>query len=130
MSYKCLVVDDEESILFAVSEYLRLYGCDVDCAGELEEAEALLSHNSYDAVIADLRLAGSYGTEGLQIISDIRQRCPNTRTILLTAYGSREIEAEARRRGVDVVLHKPKPLAEIVQIIFALLEKPHETMLA
>jgi DNA-binding response OmpR family regulator len=121
MSYKLLVIDDEESILFAMSEYFRLYGCDVDIAQEREEAEALISHCRYSAIIADLRLTGSYGTEGLQIISDVRQRCPGTLIILLTAYGSREIERDARTRGVDVILHKPKPLAEIAQIVFALL---------
>lgn len=130
MSYKVLVIDDEESILFAMGEYFRLHGCEVDCAREMEEAEALLAHRRYSAVIADMRLTGSYGTEGLQIISDVRQCCPGTRVILLTAYGSDEIEAEARRRGVDVLLHKPKPLAEIAQIVFALLGKDHDQSLS
>ena len=130
MSYKLLVVDDEESILFAMGDYFRLHGCEVDCAREMEEAEALLAHVRYSAVIADLRLTGIYGTEGLQLISDMRQRCPGTRIILLTAYGSTEIEAEARRRGAHVLLHKPKPLAEIAQIVFALLEKEHEPKLS
>ena len=129
MSYKLLVVDDEDSILFAMKEYFTLHGCEVDCARELEEAAALLEHIQYAAVIADLRLTGSYCTEGLQIISDVRQRCPGTRIILLTAYGSTEIEAEARRRGAHVLLHKPKPLAEIAQIVFALLEKDNEPTL-
>lgn len=123
MSYKLLVIDDEESILFAMGEYFRLHGCEVDAARELEEAEALLAHCRYSAVIADLRLTGSYGTEGLQLISDVRQQSPATRIVLLTAYGSSEIADEARRRGVDALLHKPKPLAEIAQVVFALLGK-------
>ena len=130
MKRKLLVVDDEESILFAMSEYFKLCGCEVDTASELEEAEALIAHTNYSAVIADLRLTGSYGTEGLQIISEVRQHCPRTRIILLTAYGSHEIDAEARMRGVDVILRKPKPLAEIAQIVFALLGRENDEALS
>lgn len=130
MSYKLLVVDDEESILFAMKEYFTLHDCEVDCARELEEAAALLEHRQYSAVIADLRLTGSYCTEGLQIVSDVRQRRPATRIILLTAYGSKELEEHARARGVDVLLHKPKPLAEIAQIVFTLLGRDHEKSLS
>ncbi len=43
--------------------------------------------------------------------------------ILLTAYGTPEIETEARRLGVDAVLYKPKPLPELAQIVFALLNR-------
>ena len=130
MSYKLLVVDDEDSILFAMKEYFTLHDCEVDCARELEEAAALLEHRQYAAVIADLRLTGSYCTEGLHIISEVRQRCPATRIILLTAYGSNEIEEQARARGVDILLRKPKPLAEIAQIVFTLLERGYEKPLS
>jgi CheY-like chemotaxis protein len=41
--------------------------------------------------------------------------------VLLTAYGSPEIEAEARRLGVDSFLHKPKPLTEVAEVVAGLL---------
>lgn len=116
-----MVVDDEEPILFAMREYFTTQGFAVDCARELEEAEALLSKVRYSAVIADLRLSGTHGTEGLEIVDQIRERWPGTRTILLTAYGSPEIEDEARRRGVDAFLRKPKPLPEVARILVSLI---------
>jgi DNA-binding response OmpR family regulator len=118
-----LVVDDEEPILFALQEYFTSYGFHVDCARELEEAEALLSTVVYALVIADLRLTGIYGVEGLQLIGFVRERCPGTRVILLTAYGSPEIEREARRLGVDAFIYKPKPLPELAQVVYGLLER-------
>jgi two-component system response regulator (stage 0 sporulation protein F) len=118
---RLLIVDDEEPILAAMQEYFRTFGYEVDCAHELEEAEALLSKVSYSLVVADLRLTGIYGVEGLELVGYVRQRCPNTRMILLTAYGTPEIEKEARRLGVDAFLYKPKPLPELAQIVFALL---------
>ena len=42
MKPKILVVDDEELILSAIREYFLPLRYDVDCARELEEAEALL----------------------------------------------------------------------------------------
>jgi DNA-binding response OmpR family regulator len=41
---------------------------------------------------------------------------------MLTAYGSPENEAEARRRGAHAFLHKPLPLASIAAAMRALLE--------
>jgi DNA-binding NtrC family response regulator len=117
-----LVVDDEESILFAMQQYITANGCTVDCARELEEAQALLSNIRYHLVIADLRLSGINSTEGLDLVSMIRERCPRTRVMLLTAYGSSEIEAEAWRRGVDAFLHKSSPLSDVCRTAIEILE--------
>ncbi len=102
-------------------EYFAMKGYAVDCARETAEAEALLSAGDYDLAILDLRLSGTPGAEGLELIESVRARSPRTRIILLTAYGSREIEAEALRRGADAFLHKPKPLAEVAQIASGLM---------
>lgn len=123
---RILIIDDEEPIRFAVREYFERSGYIVDSAQEAEEAEALLAHVRYDAVIADLRLTGIYRTEGLGIISSVRERCPWTRTVLLTAFGSPEVEREARRLGVDAFLQKPQPLSELAEVIAGLLGHPAE----
>lgn len=116
MMPRLLVVDDEESILLAIRDYFEPLGYEVDCARELEEAEALLSHIRYTLLIADLRLTGVQGNEGLELIRFARERSPWTRTIVLTGYGSTEIETEAIGRGVDAFLQKPQPLAALAAI--------------
>lgn len=121
---RVLIVDDEELIITAMRRYLRNIGLEVDAAYELEEAQALLAHYEYDLVIADLRLTGIGGVEGLQIVSDVHQRCARTRVILLTAYGTPEIEQESRVRGADAFLHKPKTMNEIAHVAVKLLEQP------
>jgi DNA-binding response OmpR family regulator len=126
-TFRMLVVDDEEPILFAMREYFSTYGYRVDCARELEEAEALVLKYQYDMVVADLRLTDVYGAEGLSLIGHIRECSPRTQVILLTAYGSPEVEREARRLGVAAVLHKPRPLPEVAQIVFSLLGKGVES---
>jgi DNA-binding NtrC family response regulator len=120
---RLLIVDDEAAIRFALSDYFRDSGWEVDTACEREEAEALLAHAEYEVVIADLRLTGIYGIEGLDIIQWSRHIRPETRVVLLTGYGTPEIEAEARRRGVDAFLHKPLPLAELERVVAGLVGK-------
>jgi len=121
VSHSILVVDDAESILFAIRVFFQAKGFAVDCARELEEAEALLANRTYDAVIVDLRLTGFQGTEGLEIISYVREISSKTRVILITSFGSPEIEQEARRRGVDAFLHKPVALPDLAMLVSSLL---------
>jgi len=121
---RLLVVDDEESICFSMSEYFSLHGYRVDTARELEEAEKLIEATEYKAVIQDLRLTTTRNPDGLDIIKMIRSQNPQTRIIVLTAYGSSEMEDEARRCGADAFLRKPKPLSQVAQVVQGLLEAP------
>jgi two-component system NtrC family response regulator len=121
---RLLVVDDEESICFSMSEYFSLHGYRVDTARELEEAEKLIEATEYKVVIQDLRLTTTRNPDGLDIIRMIRSQNPQTRIIVLTAYGSSEMEDEARRCGADAFLRKPKPLSQVAQVVQGLLEAP------
>ncbi|HJP94194.1 MAG TPA: response regulator [Pyrinomonadaceae bacterium] len=121
---RLLVVDDEESICFSMSEYFSLHGYKVDTASEVEEAEKLLDATNYKVVIQDLRLTMTNNDDGLEMIRLIRKHNPQTRIIVLTAYGSAEIEDEARRCGADAFLRKPKPLSQVAQIVQGLIESP------
>jgi DNA-binding NtrC family response regulator len=120
MKPRILVVDDEEAILLAIHEYFVPLKYEVDCARELEEAEALLAHVRYALLIADLRLTGIHSNEGLELIRFTRERSPWTRIVVLTGYGSAEMESEAVGRGVDAFLQKPMPLADLAEIAAAL----------
>lgn len=122
---RLLIVEDEAAILYALTLYFESRGFEVDTASAREEAEGfLLTREPYDVVIADLRLGDSEGAEGLEVVSAVRRASPATRTILLTAYGSSEVELEAKQRGVDVLLNKPQPLSSIASVIDSLLAGP------
>ena len=117
---RLLVIDDEAAIRFALSEYFRGNGWTVDSAAEKREAEALIASRDYAVVIADLRLTGLHGVEGLDIIQRSRRRRPQTRVVIFTGNGTPELEAEARRRGVDAFLHKPLPLVRLEAVVDSL----------
>ncbi|HKB80759.1 MAG TPA: response regulator [Thermoanaerobaculia bacterium] len=120
---RLLIVDDEDLIVQAMRKYFEALGYQVDGAFELEEAQALLANYEYDLVIADLRLTGIGGVEGLQIVADVHQRCARTRVILLSAFGTPDIERESYNRGADAFLQKPKAMMEIARIAQSLLEQ-------
>ena len=117
---RLLIVDDEASIRFAMSEYFKGYGYEVDCAQSAEEAIALLGAGAYSVVIADLRLAGMGTLDGMEVIRSVRARHPKTPIIVLSAYRSPEIEAEVERHQVNAFLRKPKPLPDVAQIVFGM----------
>ena len=121
---RLLVVDDEESICFSMSEYFSLHGFKVDTARDMEEAEKLLEATDYKVVIQDLRLGTTRNPDGLDIVKAIRNHNSQTRIVILTAYGSTEMEDEARRCGADAFLRKPKPLSQVAQVVQGLLESP------
>ncbi len=121
---RLLVVDDEESICFSMSEYFSLHGYKVDTARELDEAEKLIETTDYKVVIQDLRLGAARNPDGFDIIKQVHNRNPNTRIVVLTAYGSTDMEDEARRCGADAFLRKPKPLSQVAQVIQGLIESP------
>jgi DNA-binding NtrC family response regulator len=119
-----LVVDDEESICFSMSEYFSQHGFKVDTAREMEEAEGLLKETEYKVIIQDLRLGAARRPDGIDIIKMVHQRNPDTRIVVLTSYGSPEAEAEARDAGADAFLRKPKPLSQVAQVVQGLIESP------
>jgi DNA-binding response OmpR family regulator len=121
---RLLVVDGEESICFSMKEYFTLQGYRVDTAQDLEEAERLVEATDYDVVIEDLRLGPAQKPDGLEMITFIRGHNSHTRIIVLTAYGSVEMEKEALASGADAFLRKPKPLPDLAQVIQGLIESP------
>lgn len=124
MAYRILIVDDASAIRFAASQYFTGLGYQVDAAEDLQGAEALLSRSSYNLVIADLSLTGTFGTQGLDLIGLVHERSPQTAVILLTAHGSRAIDAEARRRGAASVLCKAGGLRRVADEVQRLIGVP------
>jgi len=121
---RLLVVDDEESICFSMKEYFTMQGHRVDTAREREEAQRLIEATNYQVVIQDLRLDPAQIPEGLEMVKFICRQNPHARIIVLTAYGSAEMEEEALRCGADAFLRKPKPLSQVAQVVQGLIESP------
>ncbi len=111
-----LVVDDEPLIRWSVTETLAELGLDVeqaDCAASALQAltSAALP---FDVIVLDLRLPDM---NDLSLLATIRQLVPETPVVLMTAFGTPEIMAEARKLGVRGVLTKPFELGELSRLV-------------
>ena len=118
-----LLLDDEEAILLPTATYFRSLGFAVDMAREPEEAEALIQHHRYDLAIVDLRVTPFGGAQGLDVLREIKRREPRTSVIVLSAYISPELEAEAWVLGADGVLSKPQSLPVLARLALGLMER-------
>ena len=116
-----LIVDDEASVRESLAPVLESDEVKVDSASSLGEAEEFLKVQKFDLVITDLRLGGTLGTEGLDLISRIKELEPTTRVVLMTAFGSREVEQEARRRGASDFWKKSILIPDLVSRVRTLL---------
>lgn len=111
-----LVVDDEPLIRWSVTETLADLGLDVEqaaCAGEALEAITTTAL-PFDVIVLDLRLPDM---NDLSLLATIRQLLPETPVVLMTAFGSPEVVAEARQLGVRGVLTKPFELNELGRLV-------------
>ncbi len=122
MQASILIVDDESSILLAMEDYFSASGYEVKCARNRKEAELLLAQRDFAALITDLRLTGSDDAEGLAIAALAPQQYPGLYIILITAYGSPELQRSLSTCGIDVCLAKPTPLDEIARVLSRVLE--------
>jgi putative two-component system response regulator len=107
---RILVVEDEPEMCGIVARYLNWLGYEVSTALGLEEALAELSKMALDLVVTDLRLGTA---SGLELMSEIRERTPRTRIILMSAHADAESAAAAIEQGVDHLLLKPFEPAEL-----------------
>jgi DNA-binding NtrC family response regulator len=117
---RVLIVDDEPAILFAYRKLIEREGMVVDACESFEEALAYIRSNHYFAVIADMRLAGSENTDGLEILRVTRNESPGTKVILSTGYGNSEIEQMAMTLGACHYFEKPVIPALILELLHKL----------
>jgi DNA-binding NtrC family response regulator len=101
---RVMFVDDEESVRLSWNRYLSQQGFDVTTAADGGNAIDLLRSEPIDVVVSDLKMPGVDGVQLLQWIHDER---PETQFILLTGYGSEDVERKVRELGAYEYLNKP-----------------------
>src|SRR2546428_6949463 len=107
---KVLVVDDEESVVVTIKAILQLDGYNVATTTSGAKARAMVREVEYDLVLTDLRLEDG---DGLDVLKAVRERYPETVTIMLTGYASLESAIQALRAGAYDYLVKPSEVEEL-----------------
>ena len=115
-----LVVDDEASIVDALSKVLRKDGLSVLTAGNGREALDIVRRQPVDAMITDLRMPGMGGDDLLKAVKAIT---PEIEVIVMTAYGTVETAVEAMKRGAYDFISKPLKRASVLATVRKALDK-------
>jgi len=126
MPKRLLVVDDDASLLLAVSETLRAEGYVVTTARRGAEALVRVAERMPDLIISDIRMPGM---DGYQLARNLRS-APHTRLIpivFLTAKDDTADRIAGFRAGVDAYITKPFEPEELVAIVAGILERIQRT---
>jgi len=107
MSEKVLLVDDEKKFLDAMSERMKTRGLEVETSGSAEEALDMLSQESFDAVVLDLRMPEM---DGIEALKRMKEKRPELQVILLTGHATVEEGVEAIKLGAMDFIEKPADL--------------------
>lgn len=117
---RILIVDDEPLTRQSLCEILKIDGYKVSCAGDGEEACGILTEESPDIVITDLKMPR---VDGLQLLRKIKEINPKIAVVLTTAYGTIENAVEAMKEGAFDYITKPIIDSEIRIVIHRILEQ-------
>jgi DNA-binding NarL/FixJ family response regulator len=126
MPKRLLVVDDDASLLMAVSETLRAEGYVVVTARRGAEALVRVAERTPDLIISDIRMPGM---DGYQLARNLRS-APHTRLIpvvFLTAKDEIADRIAGFRSGVDAYVTKPFEPEELLAIVAGILERVQRT---
>ena len=117
---RILVVDDEPEVAAVVKDVLVGAGHTVDTALCGRDALQMLEVSPYDVVFTDLGMPDMSGWEVAERIGDTKS---GIQVALVTGWGTSLDEADARRRGVEAVVHRPFEIDELVKIAHRLLSR-------
>jgi DNA-binding NtrC family response regulator len=121
MSKRVLIVDDEETLTFSLYQSFILLKNDFEVvtANSGEEAVSKIRENPFNLVITDIFMPGMSGFELLDVI---KKQFPETKVVVMTAYGSSEHKDEAIEKGAIHYLEKPFEIKEFKQLVINILE--------
>lgn len=98
-SLHVLIMEDDPTIRLALAHALTNRGARVQTCTSLEGALEAIRAHPFDVILADLRIRGQESVEGLELLKRVRRVHPEIHVIVMTAYGTDEVEAEVRQNG-------------------------------
>lgn len=99
-----LVVDDESGIREGCHRVLEPRGFQVETAASLQEGRDRISTRVFDVVLLDVMMPDG---RGLDLLVPIREKDPDTVTIIITGYATVELAVEAIKAGAYDFIPKP-----------------------
>ena len=114
-----LVVDDEISMCELLEYLLTREGYNVKTAASGRQAISILSKETFDLILCDIRLGD---ISGIEVLKTARQKNSQVVVIMISAYSSAENAVEAMNEGAFDYVPKPFDNSELKETIQSALE--------
>jgi putative nucleotidyltransferase with HDIG domain len=111
---RVLVVDDNASLLRFLVSAFSANGCTVTPAAAAEQALALITEQSFDLVVSDIKMPG---LSGLDLLRAVKGKQPGTPVVLITGNPSVNSAVFGLRHGAYDYLPKPFSIREIQELL-------------
>ncbi|MEZ0326659.1 MAG: response regulator [Fimbriimonas sp.] len=126
MSHRILVIDDETNIRTMIKLALTHSGYEVGTASDGAEGLEMFGDGSaWDLVLLDQRMPG---LTGIDVLREIFKRNPESKLILITAFGTIDSALEAIQAGASDFLRKPFTADTLRTAVKSALERPEGGM--
>ncbi|MDQ0214169.1 two-component system response regulator (stage 0 sporulation protein F) [Oikeobacillus pervagus] len=110
MSQRVLIVDDQFGIRILLNEVLQKEGYDTFQAANGIQALEIAESHTPDLVLLDMKIPGM---DGIEILKRLKQKDPEIRVIIMTAYGELDMIQEAKDLGALTHFAKPFDIDDI-----------------
>ena len=120
MKSSVLIIDDEENLRKLLARVVELEGYSVTQVASVKEAMKILSRETLQVVISDVKLPDG---NGVDFAAKIKKEFPGVEVIVLTAYGTIEDGVKAIKNGAFDYLTKGEHQEKIIPLLSKASEK-------
>ena len=117
---RLMIIDDDTSHLASLVKIFQKLKLDVIGVPRGREALRLIEEQVFTVILSDLMLPD---IDGLELLTQLKERQPQVEVVMMTAYGTIERAVEAMRVGAYDFITKPFRRAEIERVIKRALER-------
>ncbi len=101
---KILILDDEESFLRTLGDYLKSENYDVELSSDARSCLSVVHDERYALIVLDYKMPGM---NGIEFLAQLRKISPKLPVIMVSGYMNTPELIQAANLGVSVVLEKP-----------------------
>jgi DNA-binding NtrC family response regulator len=118
--HNILIIDDEEKLRNLLSRIIRLEGFHVLESSDLKSGWKLIERNAIEVLICDVKLPDG---NGVDFVTQVKQKFPSIEIILLTAYGKIADGIQAMKNGAFDYITKGDDNDKIIPLLNKAIEK-------
>jgi len=113
---RVLIVDDEEDLTWTLTKKLSKDNdqFEVIAVNSGKDAMNVMDQLPVSMVLTDVRMPE---VSGLELLQKIKEKYPSTKVVIMTAYGSSDVQQIANTRGCFQYIEKPFEINDLREII-------------